>query len=133
MRVDEIEIYKNRLQQVTNLNNTLYQTPAIISTIIGGLWYVATQSIDKNPIFAAGAFAFAALVGFTGRRLVRRTSAILKARSDDMQKFEEGFTSLSPCSQEPPTVESLAFLMLGVTILSACGAIAAFAHVRLAP
>ena len=122
MPVDDVERYKNRLEQVTSLNTTLFQYPPILSTIIGGLWYFAAEKLDSQPLLAVGVFAFAALVGLFGAMLIHRTGAYLAARLGEMTTLEGGRASALPGIS---TATIMVLLMVAATALSVAGVILA--------
>lgn len=86
--MNEVEIYRNRLQKVTNLNKPLFQYPPVLSAIFAGLWYFASQQIDSDPWLARGVFTFAALVGVVGVLAVLRTSHYLHDRIEFTYELE---------------------------------------------
>jgi hypothetical protein len=130
MPVGAVEIYKNRLQQVTNLNTTLFQYPAILATITGGLWYFATQKLDSDPLVAARVFFFAAVVALLDAKLISRTNAYLTARLIDMEELEatSGLT-FQVVTRGPATAWLMQIVMWSATLLSAGGVIIALCRV----
>jgi hypothetical protein len=125
--VDDVEVYKNRLQQVTNLNTTIFQALPILATVTGGLWYFATQNLKEKPLFSIGVFVFAALVNLAGAMLVRRMGAYLHARLTDMEN-REGAVFKDGAGRETVNVWGLhtatliALVLWCATAISAAGA-----------
>jgi hypothetical protein len=122
--ISSLDIYKVQADRISNLNTTLYQTPPIFSTVIGGLWYFAATQITTQRAIAVGSFLFAIAVGLVGAASIYRLRLSMNEYYQNLEKFEGEFSvKTQGVSWVPSTVKALTALLLFSSFLSAVGAI----------
>lgn len=126
--IPALDIYKAHCAKAQSAVDSLYKMPPIFSTIIGGLWYFASQQAASRPLMAAAVFLFAAAVGLAASVALWRNRMTMNGYLDSVQRFEGpyGF-SLRGRSRLPSVTRTFIAMLLFSGALSVAGAIAALA------
>jgi hypothetical protein len=113
-------IYREQRAQAGRMNDTLYRMPTLFSAVIGGLWYFATQTFEKNPVIAACVFLFAAVCAITAAFAMQRYRIVFIAYMDSIDRLEGRFRPAIPATRVRTSLMFMA--LLGVAaILSLAG------------
>jgi hypothetical protein len=109
-------IYREQRAQAGRMNETLYRMPPLFSVVIGGLWYFAAQSIDKNRVIAAGVFLFATMCAITGAFAMQRYRIVFIAYMDCIEALEGKFAPNIPPTRVRTTTMFMALLGIAAVI-----------------
>lgn len=124
------EIYKAQYVHFGRLSDSIYKIPSIFSSIMGGLWYFATQHLKDSPHLSAVVFAFAALCGFAALIALKNLRDYVNAYATNLNNMDGPWkvTSKSVAAGGGPerrtsTLRAMIYLMYSATALSVAGAV----------
>jgi len=85
------EIYKEQYAHFRSMNDILYKIPPLFGAVIGGLWYVALQTLPSDKWLARGVLLFAGLscIGFV--QVMRRFSMAFKEYLKNLNKLDGAY------------------------------------------
>lgn len=87
-QVEKIEIYKAHCARASAAIEHLYKLPPVFATVIGGLWFFATQQLATHRFLSVAIFLFAACVALVGDVSFRRIRDAMNGYLDSIALFE---------------------------------------------
>jgi hypothetical protein len=59
--IERLDIYKEQYAHFRSMNDILYKIPPMFTAVLGGLWYFAVQTLEKDKLVSCAVFAFSAI------------------------------------------------------------------------
>ena len=118
----DAEVYRNQYQFLVHINQIYNQRPPIFATIIGGLWYVAADSMKKDTTISTGIFVFSALVCLFFLTMMIRLRDSIRVYMKSIAKFEGSKAVTIPAPRIMHTSTALNMLMVMAFLISVLGA-----------
>lgn len=127
--ITDLDIYKQQSEQFRQMSREIYTFPAVLSTILGGLFYFAASYHDKSATITVLVLGFAALVALSSSAIVMRFRKAYNLYIHSINAFERERAITLAGSKGPSTLRIISWLFgftgvatVGVIVVILCGA-----------
>lgn len=125
--ITPVDIYKEQYSHFRAMNDILYKIPPIFTAVLGGLWYFAVTTLDKDKWISCAVFAFAMVCSICFVNVIQRFQTAFSLYIDNLNKMDGDMkVSIRP-SLLPSTTATIQF-MLWVAALVSLGGLLYAAH-----
>ena len=121
--ITDLEIYKQQSEQFRQMSREIYTFPAVLSTILGGLFYFAASYHNESSTVTILVLGFAALVSLSSSVIVMRFRKAYNLYINSINAFEREHAITLAGSKGPSTLRIITWLF-GFIGLATVGVIA---------
>lgn len=120
--LDPVEIYREQRAAHGRLEDSAYKALPAYATVVGGLWFFATTTLDKHPIVGVGVFLFAAVSAGAFALASRRHQHVGNNLLRHFDRWEGPLNTKPPPVRSPQTLTTMIGLLCVSATLSLLGA-----------
>lgn len=118
-----VDIYKEQYSHFRSMNDILYKMPPIFTAVLGGLWYFAITTLDKDKWIACTVFCFALVASLCFINVMQRFRVAFNAYISNLNKMDnEMAVSIKPSSFTPSTISTVQIMLSAAALVSVVGA-----------
>jgi hypothetical protein len=115
------EIYKEQYAHFRAMNDILYKIPPLFTAVLGGLWYFAVQSLEKDRLVSGAVFAFSAVASVCFVNIMARFREAFNAYISNLNVMDGDMKVTIKPSPTPSTIRTIQFMLWVACLISVLG------------
>ncbi len=103
------------------MNDILYKIPPLFTAVLGGLWYFAAQSLEKDRLVSGAVFAFSAVASVCFVNIMARFREAFNAYISNLNVMDGDLKVTIKPSPTPSTIRTIQFMLWVACLISVLG------------